>query len=197
MNKNPQRSGFTLIELLVVISIIALLAGLAFPALQGALEAAQKAQASTMCNQLSIACTLYNTEYGVWPTYSGSGNFSTSQQVGELCYSLNGCRELGGSSTTQSQSSAVPNSRFIQFMSFNKKDLKGTSTREILSPYKKPTVDNRRYRVKTDDNYDGQVTDVPDPTSTGTGLTVMSVGVAVWTYGDAAGTGTKMLTSYK
>lgn len=195
MNKTSQRSGFTLIELLVVISIIALLAGLAFPALQGAMEAAQKAQASTMCNQLGIACTLYNTEYGVWPTYNGNGNFSTANNVGDLCYALNGFRNLDGTGS-QTAITTVPNSRFIQFMSFNKKDLVAGSTRNIQSPYKKAA--NRQYWVMTDDNYDGQVTPVPDLSSTTTtpNATINS-GVAVWAYGDKTGTGQKMLTNYK
>lgn len=203
MNKNPQRSGFTLIELLVVISIIALLAGLAFPALQGALEAAQKAQASTMCNQLAIACTMYNTEYGVWPAPSAtdtSGKFDSSSKVGDLCYSLNGCRELGGTSTAVNIDSAtVKNSRGIQFMSFNKKDLKPGSTREIISPYKKPSAANRIYKVFVDGDYDGVVTGIPDVSSSSGSASggSTSAGVAVWTYGDAGGTVSKMLTSYK
>lgn len=194
MNKTSRRSGFTLIELLVVISIIALLAGLAFPALQGAMEAAQKAQASTMCNQMSIACTLYNTEYGVWPLVNSQATV-TGSGIGTLCYMLNGNRDIKGGSSTPSSNSACPNTRSIQFMSFNAKDVPASSGSVIQSPYKKG---DRNYRVAFDSDYDGQVTGVPDLSSTSTSATTsINSGVAVWTWGDKTGTGQKMLTSYK
>lgn len=199
MNKTSPRNGFTLIELLVVISIIALLAGLAFPALQGAMEAAQKAQASTMCNQLSVACTMYNTEYGVWPVPSANdtgGIFGTSAAVGELCFSLNGCRNLDGSGSVNISGATVANSRGIQFMSFSKKDLKPGSTKEIISPYKKPSTANRTYYVTTDADYDGTIS-VPDTTSATGAKSTFVLGVGVWTAGDKDATPKKFLTSYK
>ncbi len=61
------REGFTLIELLVVISIIAILASLAFPALQGALEQGKKAQARNDVQQIATAIKAYNLEYGKLP----------------------------------------------------------------------------------------------------------------------------------
>lgn len=198
MIKTSRKGAFTLIELLVVISIIALLAGLAFPALTGAMEAAQKAKATTMCNQLSIAITLYNTEYGVWPTVGNNGtngDFTTSSAVGDLCWALNGCRELDGSGSVSITSNS-PNPRGIQFMSFNKNDLASGSKREIISPYKKPTVANRTYKIKTDADYDNVITSIPIPSANNASGTAV-LGVAVWTYGDAAGTASKMLTSYK
>jgi prepilin-type N-terminal cleavage/methylation domain-containing protein len=59
--------AFTLIELLVVISIIAVLAGLAFPAVNGALEAAKKAKAKSDVAQIVGAIKAYQTEYGKLP----------------------------------------------------------------------------------------------------------------------------------
>ena len=64
------RSGdfaFTLVELLVVISIIAVLAGLAFPAISGAIERTRKVQAKNDLVQSVTAVNAYYTEYGKYP----------------------------------------------------------------------------------------------------------------------------------
>jgi len=59
--------AFTLIELLVVIAIIGILASLLFPAVNGAINAARKAQASNDVTQIATAIVAYQTEYGQWP----------------------------------------------------------------------------------------------------------------------------------
>jgi len=64
--KSRQRA-FTLIELLVVIVIIGILAGLLFPAVNGALENARRVQAQNDVTQLAIAVSNYETEYGRLP----------------------------------------------------------------------------------------------------------------------------------
>jgi prepilin-type N-terminal cleavage/methylation domain-containing protein len=61
-------SGFTLIELLVVISIIAILAALALPAMNGAIQTARKGEVRAMANQIKAALTTYYAEYGIYPT---------------------------------------------------------------------------------------------------------------------------------
>ncbi|NJK92863.1 MAG: type II secretion system protein [Blastochloris sp.] len=84
-----RRRGFTLIELLVVITIIALLAGLAFPAISAALTAAKKAEASTMINQLRVALTAYQTEYGNWPlALQGANDVAIDSSNSELYETL-------------------------------------------------------------------------------------------------------------
>ena len=60
--------AFTLIELLVVIAIIAILAGLAFPAVQGALNSGKKAQARNDVAQLAAAIKAFQLEYGRLPS---------------------------------------------------------------------------------------------------------------------------------
>lgn len=62
------RNAFTLIELLIVIAIIGILMGLLFPAVNGALDAARKAQAKNDVVQIATAVTAFETEYGRLPT---------------------------------------------------------------------------------------------------------------------------------
>jgi prepilin-type N-terminal cleavage/methylation domain-containing protein/prepilin-type processing-associated H-X9-DG protein len=66
--------SFTLIELLVVVAIIAVLAALLLPALQGAKEQARTAQCISNHRQLSLAITMYAGDYNGWIVdYDGGG----------------------------------------------------------------------------------------------------------------------------
>ena len=69
--KTTRPQAFTLIELLVVISIIAILASLAFPAIGGAMDSAKKTTAKNAAVQIANAVVAYETEYGRLPTNSG------------------------------------------------------------------------------------------------------------------------------
>lgn len=70
-------SAFTLIELLIVIAIIAILAGLAFPAMQGALGSGKKAQARNDIAQLVAAAKSFQLEYARLPVINQSGSDTT------------------------------------------------------------------------------------------------------------------------
>jgi prepilin-type N-terminal cleavage/methylation domain-containing protein len=91
--KTTRPQAFTLIELLVVISIIAILASLAFPAVNGAMDSAKKATAKNAAVQIANAVVAYETEYGrlprtAWAT-TNSGDSSASI-TGELIKTLSG-----------------------------------------------------------------------------------------------------------
>ena len=75
MNNTPrdsENSAFTLIELLIVIAIIGILMSLLFPAVNGAIDAARKAQAKNDVTQIATAVTAYYTEYGRLPDTNSS-----------------------------------------------------------------------------------------------------------------------------
>lgn len=77
INPMKRSSGFTLIELLVVISIIAILASLAIPAVTGALARGQMAQTLSNMKQLHLATfnmDLDNQQAGQASGWPGSSN---------------------------------------------------------------------------------------------------------------------------
>jgi prepilin-type N-terminal cleavage/methylation domain-containing protein len=65
-----QTSAFTLVELLVVISIIGILAGIAFPAYTTIQERGKQTKALTYAKQIGTVCKIYAGDYdGRFPTY--------------------------------------------------------------------------------------------------------------------------------
>jgi type II secretory pathway pseudopilin PulG len=56
------------VELLVVISIIGLLAGLGLPAINGAIQAGQKAEVSAMAESIKTAVNAFYAEYSAYPS---------------------------------------------------------------------------------------------------------------------------------
>ena len=107
----PSRRAFTLVELLVVISIIAMLVGLLFPAVQAALRKAEASKAKSTILSIATAFKAYDREYSGWP----SGVSTTPQNV-----------------TTN----LFTNPRGIVFLDVAIKDI--DSSGNILDPWKNP-----------------------------------------------------------
>jgi prepilin-type N-terminal cleavage/methylation domain-containing protein len=61
-------SGFTLIELLVVITIIGILASMAFPVVTGVMTKARKVRTLAIIKDLHVAIKGYQTEYNHYPS---------------------------------------------------------------------------------------------------------------------------------
>lgn len=141
---NSRKHAFTLIELLVVIAIIGILAGLLFPAVNGALESARKAQAKNDVTQIATAVTAFETEYGrlPWPTKTTVDS--------DLVAAL-----IGTANNTNNPRQIV----FIEVGerkpvggAVGKAGKSGTNSSGFVDPW------GNLYQIKMDDNYDNQIT---------------------------------------
>jgi prepilin-type N-terminal cleavage/methylation domain-containing protein len=86
---NRKEASFTLVELLVVISIIGLLAGLGFPAINGAMKAGKKAEVASMAEQIKTAVSAFYAEYSAYPTNTGGVFTNTDQDFLEVISTTN------------------------------------------------------------------------------------------------------------
>jgi prepilin-type N-terminal cleavage/methylation domain-containing protein len=128
--------AFTLIELLVVIAIIGILASLLFPAVNGAIDSARKAQAKNDVVQIATAVTAYETEYGRLP-------LPTKTSVDTELVNV-----LIGVSTND-------NPRRIVFMEVTaaKRGKSGTNSSGFVDPWST----NQPYRIAMDEDYDNEI----------------------------------------
>ncbi len=153
--KSPR--GFTMIELLVVVAIIGVLMSLLFPAVQGALDAAKKAQAKNDVVQIATAIVAYDTEYGRLPD-------SNSPQT----VSGNVLGALTASNTNLNPRRII----FLEVLNY-KKGKGGLSSNGIfVDPW------SNSYYVALDGDYDNRV-GVSTNGSTSTNATIMKK-VGVW-----------------
>lgn len=81
--KLHSKRAFTLIELLVVIGIIALLAGLSFPAISGVMRKAKRARCSAAIKDVQLGVKAYQVEYNRYPLANTAGETPIALSEGE------------------------------------------------------------------------------------------------------------------
>ena len=140
---NHAAPAFTIIEILVVVSIIGLLAGLALPAIQGAMNTAKKGKAKAEMQSIITALKAYQNEYGRLPDPvklggGGDGYFDANSSP-RLFLMLSGSKD----------DASGENPRQIAFL-----ELPATSTNGSFSD---PFKQKKNYLVKIDTDGDNVV----------------------------------------
>lgn len=158
--------GFTLIELLVVISIIAILAAIAFPVATGALTSAKRVQTAALANGIQTGIIAYETEYGTYPA-SGAETALTGDAAGPVIIVLHGNRNPNNPSTT---SDTGFNTRNIAFISLKPEQV-DSSTGAALAPLAGNDTD-RKLSIIMDTDYNNYITPISG--------TDVGEGSAVW-----------------
>ncbi len=171
-----QGRGFTLVELLVVITIIALLAGLLLPVIIGAIKKAEITKAKNEVMAIATAVEQYQVEYGRYPGQSSSSpDHPYSGNYQNLINTLRG---------NDLKSGGYTNPRGMVFLSVEDPSNKTTVASALNFVMTDPW--GNRYEVIADWNYDNNI---DQPANKADGGNVFGRGVAVWSYGPNAKTG--------
>jgi len=192
--------AFTLIELLTVIAIIALLAGLLFPAIKNSMLKSEITKSQVQISNLQTAFKSYYTEYGKWPirldlvvdpaaiahsnyTYIVDTNFVALLQGFDNTASITTYQDGYPPSTlpTHVNSSILQgNPRHIPFLELKKAEV--DPVLGYLDPWKQP------YFCRFDVSY---VNEVTDPFASGSGAKIspdrkVQTGFIIWSAGPDA-----------
>jgi prepilin-type N-terminal cleavage/methylation domain-containing protein len=165
--------AFTLLELLVVVAVIAVLAGLLFPAVQSVLERAKKVQAKNDLTQIVTAVNAFYTEYGRYPTTVTSGDATYGPGATATDAIFKELRALSGSSM---------NTRQVVFISPPEDATQASPKGKIGSDAQFHDPWMTAYSIKIDADYDNQVGN-PYGSSGGAGPDPLRQGVVAWSLG--------------
>jgi prepilin-type N-terminal cleavage/methylation domain-containing protein len=180
--KRPERisRGFTLIELLTVIAIIAVLMGLLFPAVAGALLAAKKTQAKNDAVNICNSINAFYLEYGRYPDVGSAGtDVKITSSNDALIKILRGLDD-------------VKNPRGIVFLDAPIGKTVGGRTIGGVSGTDGKYYDpwGREYSIAFDNDYNNDLAN-PYSANTGAGPDPLRLGVIAWSIGkdNAGGSG--------
>jgi prepilin-type N-terminal cleavage/methylation domain-containing protein len=207
---SKQTRAFTFIELLVTMTLVAILAGIAYPAFISIMERARKTQAKNDLTQIVTAVNAFYTDYGKYPVPSslpaGSDcSFSWDVPPAQRPEPYNDklLNELRACTATDPSCSAAAtlNTRQIVFISpptvndpSNPKS--GIGTIDLSSPkgtYYDPW--GAPYNIVIDSSYDNHVPNIYGATG-GAGVDPIPQGVIGWSNGKDLQVGTNSNNIY-
>jgi len=158
----PNRGGFTLIEMLVVIAIIAILAGLLFPAISRGLLTVQRNRAAAEARSIASAIELFYRDYGYLPVRVDWQRVQPGQEQSlqdmSAQYSENIIRVLVGDPQAFGGQGEALNPQGRNYLDWDTPIVDGV----LEDPW------GYQYRIKLDLDYDGRIEYYSDPGYTGT-----------------------------
>lgn len=176
----PKRrpSAFTLIELLTVITIIGILASMAFPVITGVMNKARKVKTLAVIKDLQVGVKGYLTEYNHYPSEKTDDDEETRTDEGDLLAIL-----LASSSQTKM------NGRGIKFVDLPvAKNGRGGLVGQSEDDYQLLDEWGKPYTVIMDSNGDEKVrnpdTENEDPHFSSDASEMLPVGVAIYSLGE-------------
>ena len=176
--------AFTLIEMLIVISIISVLLGLLYGALERAQKFSRRTIAFTELKSIESAFKQYHAHYHTWPTNSVASVQIRSGEDEGFVIDENIAKYLQGVRPNNASEDAIRfNPEAIPFIEFSRFS---AITRHPVNPFKSnyttPNDISRSYKVLFDTNGDRQIRIETDSAAQGTtAATNIIASVAVWT----------------
>jgi prepilin-type N-terminal cleavage/methylation domain-containing protein len=173
--------AFTLIELLVTMTLVAILAGIAYPVIIGVMERARKAQAKNDLTEIVTAVNAYYTEYGKYPLVADDTPITSTSNPSnaDLFNTLRAVAVPGGPNAND-----AANPRKIVFI---QPPVDSTTSSPTFGAWFDPW--GSQYQIAIDGTYDNRITNPYNP-DTGAGPGQLTQGVIGWSLGkDRAGGG--------
>jgi len=148
---------FTLVELLIVIGIIAILAGILLPVINGASKRADMTKAKAEITTLINAIKQFESTYGTLPLPTVPSAYAetaalTAAQYEDLIRMLQAEQNAANNFDYASYSASNPNTRKTRFL-----DVVGNTPGQFKDPW------GNEYQILMDADYDGKITGATIP----------------------------------